>query len=113
MAAFGTEFSAIEGRETNMMRFLNAVFARIKAAWQLGDRTKSYTLAIDHHGRRYRVEAKWEYLLIAPDEGGEVQYFSTDEGEPHYKLARAAFDGFDWNFAVLRELIDICVQDRS
>ena len=70
-------------------------------------------MEIDHQGQLYRVEAHSQYVLIVPAEGGPVSMFSTDEGEPYYELARATFDGFEWNLSVLHELIDSCVQDRS
>ena len=90
-----------------MMRFLNTALGKLKAVWEFSDPFNFMPLDLEHHGQLYRVEAHARYVLIVPASGGEVQYFSTDEGEPHYELAREAFDGFEWNLTVLYAMIDL------
>ena len=90
-----------------MMRFLNTALGKFKAVWEFSDPLNFTPLDIEHHEQLYHVEGHARYVLIVPASGGEVQYFSTDKGEPHYELAREAFDGFEWNLPVLHEMIGL------
>ena len=55
----------------------------------------------------YRAAAYKRHVSIERQGSDQVEYFSTVDGAEYCALARAAFDGVQWDLPTLTELVEI------